>query len=193
MELADRLPFCPRCAYSFAGLPEAHQCPECGLAYNADSRMWVAAQNDRLKGRSTLLFIAIVNLVVGLMIVPRGFFISGPVFRFIFIIGGLFNLIAGTLALRRWWRFAEQRPSFFAVLPDGLWCLRGFDRARSIPWERIKSATSDWVPVDQSSGRVIMIHVFKGRRISVPAGFMSSVQVHEAIARIRVRVEELAN
>jgi hypothetical protein len=37
----NRLPHCPMCRYSLQGLPSEHRCPECGLAFDAASRLWL--------------------------------------------------------------------------------------------------------------------------------------------------------
>ena len=34
------IPLCPVCGYSLRGLPEDHQCPECGLCYDAASEIY---------------------------------------------------------------------------------------------------------------------------------------------------------
>ena len=35
----NRIAKCPRCSYDLTGLPDKHQCPECGLSYDRDSEV----------------------------------------------------------------------------------------------------------------------------------------------------------
>jgi hypothetical protein len=46
---------CPRCDYPLTGLPEEHACPECGLRYDKNSRIY------RLRRRSVYLDMAILG------------------------------------------------------------------------------------------------------------------------------------
>lgn len=46
---------CPRCEYALTGLPEEHACPECGLRYDKNSRIY------RLRRRSVYVDMAILG------------------------------------------------------------------------------------------------------------------------------------
>ena len=120
MELADRLPFCPRCSYPFTGLPEAHQCPECGLAYNLESRMWTSVAGRWGARRTINLFLGLVSLLLGLRLGPVIFFPEWHIGYFVTVVIALFFLRAAYLFLRAWKLDQGPKSRFFAVMPDGI-------------------------------------------------------------------------
>ena len=68
MPIESRLPFCPRCQYSLHGLPAAHRCPECGLEFDAESRMWVAHFCGFCWRPDWRLIVAVLGILVGLLV-----------------------------------------------------------------------------------------------------------------------------
>ena len=156
-DLADRLPFCPRCTYPFTGLPEAHQCPECGLAYDAESRMWITHRrisNERI----TQLASGCFNLIIGLI------FLVGFSGRTVIAPVGLAIIAVGILSLAVGWRATLKRPHYLALLPDGIWYHTRSRHPRSLPWTQIRFADDDW----RLLGPALRIHLNPRGRVDVP-------------------------
>lgn len=187
MELADRLPFCPRCSYSFTGLPATHQCPECGLAYDDDSVMSISAPSKRRETDHTRLTAAVIFLAVFVILLTRAFPPQWIVYRLARVVFSLLCLAMGIISLRNWHTYNEPKSRFLALMPDGLWYTSLNERVRMISWKKIKSVSHDWIP---TSGHVIFVNLLPKGRVHVPAGFVSSVEIHGTIARIMSRIEK---
>ena len=146
-DLAARLPFCPRCRYSLRGLPGAGRCPECGLAYDDESRMSVAPKGRAYRWQTRWLLIsAVISIIASLLMAASAALNSGGsnrgLFKFSVVYVGL-----GIFGFWRWHRFRYGPPMFLGLMPDGLWYCDVLNRNRFLPWWRIDSA------LDQSAGR----------------------------------------
>lgn len=178
MELADRLPFCPRCAYPFTGLPEAHQCPECGLPYDAESRMWVGNARRSPPFRIIqLIFGAFIALVAIAMI------IKGPSSLTRMFTGPL-NLVIGVGNFYLGFRSLKKYVPFLAILPNGVWFLNVLGKTQSIPWSRIQKAEDRWTPF----GALLTIQLKRRGQERIPQGLTRQINVPAAIALINARV-----
>ena len=183
MELADRLPFCPRCTYPFTGLPEAHQCPECGQAYDEKSRLWQSTEQVRRKRRKVILITGIMNLAIGCYIAGFAMFQSNALLRSGLILGGTLNVVLGILNTLKWHRDSDP-PLFVATMPEGIWYSIGGNRALFISWREIQSVDGR----SQPDGYSLRIHLISEGRLDIPNGLIGTSEIHDAIDSITARI-----
>ena len=112
---AQALERCPNCGEDLRTLPAPNRCPDCGFAYDAQTRVW---QSRESWGRLALLYTA-GGLVVGVVIsaLYRLSFANAP-YPALPLLLGLITPVAG-LALRR---LISGRISgrFVALTPHGI-------------------------------------------------------------------------
>ena len=178
MELPDRLPFCPRCTYPFTGLPEAHQCPECGLAYDAESRMWISHRRNPTE-RITQLATGCINTLLGIaLLIWLRNRTNNAAGAFLIIATGLPNLIAGCCA-------TLKRPHYLALLPDGIWYHTRSRQPQILPWSQIRFADYD----SRLLGLAVRIHLNPRGIVNVPRNLIATTADADAfVARIVSRV-----
>lgn len=130
------IPLCPVCGYSLQGLPDNHQCPECGLRYDSESEIYFHVNPRALWGA----MVGSVGTAVWLAYWAQGWKAAGSVGRVIALAGLLFALAGIGVAGFQIWTVVK-RGALVAVMPDGLF-LR-LDRAGGawIRWENITRAS----------------------------------------------------
>ncbi len=93
-----RLKRCPECDYDLRGLPHAHSCPECGIAYDEnifDLQVWLA-ESTASRRFDSLAFLALVVWVFGsLFAIQRAWIRSG--FLFVLMVAFVGSAVAGVL------------------------------------------------------------------------------------------------
>ncbi len=121
---------CPGCDYNLRGLPLEYNCPECGLAYDRETMVWIGKPNRQyyfvlLSSASFLLLYAF------LVINGRGYIgWRGMLITMIFAIGSV--LAALKLVRQRY-----KRP-ILAIAPDVvIHSIDGDTRRAHIKWNRI--------------------------------------------------------
>lgn len=130
------IPLCPVCGYSLRGLPEDHQCPECGLRYDAASEIYFHANPRALWGA----MVGSMGTAAWLGYWAQGWKVAGSVGRVI-ALAGLLACVSGIgVAGFQIWTVVK-RGALVAVMPDGLF-LR-LDRAGGawIRWDNITRAS----------------------------------------------------
>lgn len=125
---------CPRCEYPLTGLPADHSCPECGLRYDAASRVY----------RPTVgvtPFQGFVGFWVALWLMDKLFTVLNavpPGFRF--PLAMTFLLVPVLLGWRYFGRGKKRK--LVAILPD-LLLIRTTARGREIPWTSISRVSAN--------------------------------------------------
>ena len=112
---------CFVCGYSLRGHGGAFKCPECGVAYDAETKFWqpvfVVRDPERATMRYALLFglaIPVCVLLVGLTIAALGFGAVRGRLLPVLLVGG-----AGALVFKLW-RISRPRRPFLGLTPEGL-------------------------------------------------------------------------
>ncbi len=119
---------CPRCGYSLRGLPAEYRCPECGLAYDAESEMF--------KLRSPWALLGVIVAVgfggacfVSLLVHSTGVVVgdSVPV---------IYMVVYGLVSFRLGWRYWRnyRHGMMVASMPDALWLTLGVNDDERIAW-----------------------------------------------------------
>ncbi len=186
MELAERLPFCPRCAYPLIGLPEAHQCPECGLPYDAASRMWTAVPGRWGLRRTINLCLGVLAIFLGTFHVVAGLImmLRSGMNRSLGIVSGPFLLVAAWYFLRAWRMDREPKSRFLAIVPDGIWYVDGTMSHRHLAWARVRSVESQSRDVEIA----LILHLTSIGKVAIPRDLISHADAQVAISLIRARI-----
>lgn len=133
---------CPRCDYSWKGLPDEGKCPECGLSYDSNTRAW---QLHSCFARTLLIGLsATVAIPLGYSLLLKSGVLYGHLHLLPTIM--LMGLAAGyTVILAR--LLARQRGRHkISVGPDGiLTCSQ--DHARLIPWSTVNGIEDKWTSI----------------------------------------------
>lgn len=132
------IPLCPVCGYSLQGLPEDHQCPKCGLRYDAESEIYFHVNPRVLWGA----MVGSVGGLSGVTVTIRSCDLGDPFslarsMLFVFVVGSILGWVA--LRIRR---MIEKRGVIIAVLPDGLFVRIDRDTSEWIRWENITRASA---------------------------------------------------
>lgn len=104
---------CPVCLYQLDGLPDQHQCPECGFEY--DKKMQVIQQSSQL---AVLVVFILLSLGIGFLGssgMPTRIPVLGLVFAPIGLVWGIWYL----------WTFATGRRNRVVIWDGGLLVVRG--------------------------------------------------------------------
>ncbi len=129
---------CPRCEYPLTGLPENHACPECGLRYDSDSKIYRPAAGF-VPAIGTIGFVGSIFFALQVL---RLMHRASAGFR-PYVLGGGMALVG----LFTWliWRYqgSAKKQKLVAVLPDGLLIRLASDRAQEIPWTNISNVTAN--------------------------------------------------
>jgi len=118
---------CPRCDYELSNLPPEHQCPECGLSYDGNTRVWFA---------SPARWPTVVMMVIA--------GIPLTVFGLLFLLGGGSTRILSMASTSLMFvicllRFRRMKNQILAITPAGI-VFRSMNQARRqfAPWEEIR-------------------------------------------------------
>jgi hypothetical protein len=118
---------CPICNYRLRGLPARHRCPECGFAYDADTRVWRARGFGRFAGLWTVVCaMGIGAAMLGLSSNPS--LLATLLLWAVILFCGLMGF--GNVLLFR------RRP-FVALTHEGLHIREHWFTVRTVPWEQI--------------------------------------------------------
>ncbi|MBN2445456.1 MAG: hypothetical protein JXO22_01925, partial [Phycisphaerae bacterium] len=141
---------CPRCNYSLRGLPARHTCPECGLAYDEESRVWRPRHPWTV--HIGALGIALLLLPMGSAVLPH--LMNGLLPPAWPSVGGA-SVLIGAVVVFVGICSANSRGRCVAVMPDGLF-VRTVETERLVDWADIKGArrTEHWVK--EQRGEVIL-------------------------------------
>jgi hypothetical protein len=158
---------CPRCDYPLTGLPEEHACPECGLRYDQNSRIY------RQRGD------AVYGLLGGLMGGGWGFFQMLHAYR---VSSGwerllLFLVLCALMISLAWlahYIYRQKRGRYIAAVADGVLLGHYRLRPRLIPWSNISRVER----MRAISGAVLFIRD-KRTTIDVAGVFRSPVDADE--------------
>ena len=184
MELADRLPFCPRCAYPFTGLPEAHQCPECGLPYDAESRMWVGSTRMAFKAEWVSLIVGIVFPIIFITIFLLTAIIVQP-YRKWFIMFAVLHAALLPFSFYQWRRRQQAPPQFLAIMADGVWYRIQLSQHKFLEWKHVRD-------IDPIVKRKSLTMFFTNRSVwsvMVDSAFESEGDLRTAAAEMERRVQ----
>jgi len=184
MELADRLPFCPRCTYSLTGLPEAHQCPECGLPYDAESRMWVGSKK---KGFGVEWVSLIVGIAFPLIFITVSLLtaIIVPTYRDWFIVFAVLHAALVPFAFYQWRRKQQAPPPFLAIMSDGVWYRINFSQNKFLLWKHV----CDIKPIAKRKSLTLMFTVRSVWSVLVDSVFESKCDLQTAATEMERRVQ----
>ncbi len=133
---------CPKCDYDLTSLPAAHQCPECGLAYDGRTRVWeiMVSRRLRLFTYGSFAFGGVLNLAFVII----GLINGSP----IWIVNSLAVILMAIVFLLNYSRGMPQQ--FFAVTAEGLYVgtrKRGIKIKRFLPWHKASLSAhepSEW-------------------------------------------------
>ena len=186
MELADRLPFCPRCSYPFIGLPDAHQCPECGLPYDAESRMWTAVASRWGMRRTLNLSGGIIAIAIGITQLGAVALPQSNLGRVQHGALGVAALVAAPFLLRAWKLDRGPQSRFVAAMPDGFWHVDSLMVHRNVPWIQIRSVELQSPYVDIA----LVIHLTSQGKVVIPREFVSYADAKDAVSQMKARMEK---
>ena len=125
---------CPKCAYSFEGLPNCGKCPECGFSYDQDMRLLPIMRHQWRPSRFVRTFLSVLGAIGATMTVIEIVKGSIPIFLIYMTCIGFLPLITNwrTRSLKH---FKERQLAIF-LSANGM-ALR--KRGRLLPrwpWER---------------------------------------------------------
>lgn len=150
---------CPRCEYKWAGLPERGRCPECGLGYDEDTRVW----HCRQEWRSLFWWILVIGgaavaYAAVSLLQSTGILAGEPTFRMVLLLG-IVAAYGGCLVLL--YREMSRR-RYVATSAEGIVFQYGV-KTLSIPWEHVAAARQrmDYAAVYAIDGTVRSISGFQ--------------------------------
>ena len=143
-----RLKRCPECDYDLIGLPQAHNCPECGIEYDEsifDLRVWLA-ESTASRRFDSLAWLVLAVAFGWIFLTRRTWFL--PQFPLVMFAGSIGFRVAGVLtrvlSMRR-----KHGNAKVLCTPDGLsWRLGS--RRRFYPWSKLnlprvrRAASGKW-------------------------------------------------
>jgi hypothetical protein len=168
---------CPRCGYSWNGLLDDAKCPECGLTYDSNTRIW---QLRHCFARTVLIGLS------GIVAIP----VAYSLLRKSGILIGTLHMIptAGLLALVVVYVFAFVRmrasrsgQNRISVGPEGVLICLG-DHLRLIPWSRVRGVEQKWTSIH--------LNLLRGKSIRIVGDLgMSEFETLKLMVRRRLRRE----
>lgn len=132
--MIDRLEQCPRCDYSLEGLPAAHACPECGLAYDEHSFRYIQ--------RPWRGWLVMYGVIFALGAAGKVLEISrlGPPSAEWFGPVGLL-LVFGIMAFSAY-RISKRGMFVVAILPEGIHYEQPPHDSKLVRWEKITAISA---------------------------------------------------
>jgi len=139
---------CPRCDYELEGLPTVGACPECGLRYDTNSRVWEKRQQMGVFPFWTVFknTLAQTAFLIGIIYIP-GFFddaharIFGQPVLYQVSYSTLLMLVAlSGLGSADWYINNRSYRKVLAVMPDVLIQSRWWNRRKEIPMNQVIKA-----------------------------------------------------
>lgn len=123
---------CPVCRYSLQGLPSAYRCPECGLEYDEQTRVWRPTSFRTFAGLTLqFTFIFLANLIFHSLLGTG----KAPILQQ--AIG--FSIVATCLVF---FIIRYRAHPFVAVGPSGISYKLGFKAPITVPWQDVIKV--DW-------------------------------------------------
>lgn len=177
---------CPMCNYALIGLPSAHNCPECGFSYDADTRIW-CIRPSRLIVASLWLYIAILLIFVILVFSLATLNSGRPPLKLLIAGLSLTGIQAGFFAwlIRR----GDRNQTLLGIGPAGIFTRNESSEFRITPWHDIRRihASPDRLirlnraGIELTSGQIVRIAIpFAGKK------FRDFVKAAQA----RMRIDE---
>lgn len=173
---------CPQCNYPLNGLPAEHACPECGLKYDADSRVWYI--------RPPRFVIVFLSLAVGIPFLFSMFRITEITLRdrqfplaLCLLALALYGLMAGFFV----WMIRRSRrsPTLLGIGPVGILGRTESGKFRLTPWQDIRKVSS--MPMRLLAFHGVRIELASGRKARLATPFTRNEShefVHAAQARL---------
>lgn len=166
---------CPVCDYSLAGLPVAHQCPECGFAYDDHTQVWSRSLEHHRRRRRIVM---VLNVLSAFFNFAAILFIGG--IRFINIAVVVLNTFVVVVFL-----INRNSIASFTIAPEGLYYRSITRQRRSVLWRDIERVSV----MRFVSYPALRIHVRNGEDQLTDSVFEDTDQMH---ACRRVIEERLA-
>lgn len=172
---------CPRCLYPRRGLPDHSRCPECGLHFDAASRMWMVYP----KLPSNPLEIPLLVLAVIIVVTSWGNW-TWPL-RWVMAI--LFFAAFAMPVITRAKRRRRRLPVLAACVPEGVVYRLGGANARMILWDDLVRAEKGRILKQPN----VILYFNQSRSARTLAGmFEGDSDVDEFLAECDRRVHEAA-
>jgi len=168
---------CPRCGYSLQGLPCDHNCPECGLRYDAQSAVYRVRDPKAVFGAvggGTGWLWGGVALFDAYRTVPRPWRVLIILFWIIYLLE--------TAWLMRFFYFLFKAGPLVAVVSDGLFVRLRRLEGELIPWSNIARAAAN----KNMKSAVLFIRDTKTIR-DVAGVFRGPLEVEQFAAQVNAR------
>ncbi len=169
---------CPKCGYSLTGLPVEHNCPECGLHYDAQSAVY---RHPNPKA----VFVGLCGGLgwVGMFVQFPTMYRSVPPWgRALIILASIGFVVATMWMVRQLYRIYRSGP-LIAVLPGGL-----FERSH-----KVAEKTVEWSDISRASvnpdRRTALLFIRSSKTVvSTGRFFRSPTEVERFVAQVNARI-----